>query len=832
MGALNFALPDGRETRNLVGGFESGDGSAERDGTQEATSLVPAESWSGLPPAPESHDPLIGTTLHDTYVVDHILGEGGMGRVYEARHNRLPGKRFAIKVLHAELALNADLQARFQREAETAASIDHPGVVGIYDVGRTPQGWQYIVCEHLTGLELHRHIKQQGHLSQTTVVHIGRQLCDALDAAHEKTVIHRDLKPHNVFLVGDFSRGVPERPRVKVLDFGLSRFMGGDSQLTKTGVIMGTPGYMAPEQAHGRHADHRTDVYGVGAILYAAATGRPPFVEDTPQRTVLAVMSREPERPRLVEPSVSEALEIVIQRAMAKEPLLRYRDLKEMSRALSGLEVGPMLSMMPPSMPRSERGPPAPEEGHAARLRFVLVLLSLGGLGVAAIWSGVLGLLALRGPSRPLTATELVVITALTVMSAFPIALIARRLRRNVWPNSARVVDWLHTLRAPLIAGVCAYGVAAFGVRFADEVLGSSGRSALFGQGDGIAYRGYSVVLPLIGLLAGIAAAAQRRWWTPRRPVRRWLFGTGLTALVALVSLVLLYATLQMRASHPSVPMSPAQASQATAASAASGTPAVEALPAPEPEPEAIVTPAAGSTPPAGEASVVVPANDSTAPVLAERASEQTLAEASAQGRDALRALAQRYPRDPEVLKALFMVLASRTDTFDESLEKAKSMLEVAPALSLDREVRFVVTRATERGGRTAELAFAVLSGSMGYTGADLLYDLLLRKPELELRTKQALRDARRQNHVSPALAMAYDLRFAPTCAARLTLLSRASEVGDDRSISVLSSLASKPQGCRRTRYRPCRPKCDAESGQFWQTVNRISQRQRTRQKG
>jgi hypothetical protein len=120
----------------------------------------------------------------------------------------------------------------------------------------------------------------------------------------------------------------------------------------------------------------------------------------------------------------------------------------------------------------------------------------------------------------------------------------------------------------------------------------------------------------------------------------------------------------------------------------------------------------------------------------------------------------------------------------------------------------------------------------MGYTGADLLYDLMLRKPELETRTKQALRDARRQNHVSPALAMAHDLRFAPTCSARLTLLPRAAEVGDDRSITVLSSLASKPQGCRRTRYRPCRPKCDAESGQFWQTVNRISQRQRSRPKG
>jgi hypothetical protein len=739
-------------------------------------------------------------------------------------------------VLHAELALNADLQARFQREAETAASIDHPGVVGIYDVGRTPQGWQYIVCEHLSGMELHRYIKQQGHLSQTTVVHIGRQLCDALDAAHEKTVIHRDLKPHNVFLVGDFSRGVPERPRVKVLDFGLSRFMGGDSQLTKTGVIMGTPGYMAPEQAHGRHADHRTDVYGVGAILYASATGRPPFVEETPQRTVLAVMSREPDRPRLVEPSVSEALEIVIQRAMAKEPLLRYRDLKEMSRALSGLETGPALSMLPPSVPRAERGPLHADDGHASRLRFVLVVLALFALAVGGVWSAAMGLLALRGPARPLTATELVLVTAVTVLSGFPIVLILRRLRRNVWPNSARVVDWLHNLRAPLIAALCAYGVAAFVVRFADEVLGSFGSSALFGTGGGVAYRGYSVVLPLIALIAALAAVAQRRWWTPRKAVRRWLFGTGLTALVTIVSGLLLYATLQLRAtSLAGAPVATPVSGPLTATPTPAIEPRAEAAsePAPGATQAAIVTPAASASPPALEANAVAPASDVPAPpVLAERASEQALAEASRAGRDALRALAERYPRDPEVLKALFLSLASKTDTLDESLQHAKRMLEVAPALSLDREVRFIVTRATERGGKTAELAFDVLSSSMGYTGADLLYDLMLRRPELETRTKQALREARKQNHVSPALAMAFDLRFAPSCAARLTLLPRAAEVGDDRSINVLSSLASKPQGCRRTRYRPCRPRCDAESGQFWQTVNRINQRQRSRTKG
>src|SRR5690606_25535493 len=129
--------------------------------------------------------------------------------------------------------------------------------------------------------------------------------CRALAEAHRGGVVHRDLKPHNVFLVGDFAHGTPEQLLVKVLAFGLSRFLEGGTELTKTGAILGTPSYMAPEQARGERADHRTDIYGVGAVLYACATGRSPFRGDTPQAVLLAVMSSEAPRPSSISPFVS-----------------------------------------------------------------------------------------------------------------------------------------------------------------------------------------------------------------------------------------------------------------------------------------------------------------------------------------------------------------------------------------------------------------------------------------------------------------------------------------------------------------------------------------------
>jgi len=805
-------------------------------GPPQATSFYEAAtSWTGLPVPLERTDPLIGVTLQDTYVVSHILGEGGMGRVYEARHTRLPNKRFAIKVLHSDLAMNSDLQVRFQREAETAASVEHPSVVGTYDIGRTSQGWQYMVCEHLTGLDLHTHIDRCGSLRDVTVIHIGKRLCEAVEAAHDKGVIHRDLKPHNVFLVGDFSLGVPERPNLKVLDFGLSRFVDRDSQLTKTGVIMGTPGYMSPEQAHSRETDHRTDIYGVGAILYAAATGRAPFVEDTPQMTVLAVMSREPERPRVLEPTVSEGLEVVIQRAMAKDPAHRYADLHEMFNALVALERSLALGSMRP--PRASDHGSAEEESRGARLKlsfwalFAFALVSMSSMGAVA------GLLALNGTTVDPTTTELALLGAIGAMSAFPASMAIRRVRQHVWVNSAKVVAWLQTLRAPVVAGLFAYGLAAFLTRFADELLARSALSSLFGRAPGVAYRGYSIVLPLVGFASALGMYLHRRWRTGRGRLRRLLVGPLLGLSTSLICVGLLYQTLELRAlagpaasagssepsaATPAAAHVPSAASLGSALAEPAGSAAAPAAVAGT-EPAALDEPAAGAA--ASDGDSAQPHSDGS-PAPGDGAQQQApsaaLVAAVAEGADGLRVLSEQYPRDPAVLKALVLAFASRSETLLEAMEATRRLLVVAPEKQADADLRYIVSRAANDRGKASELAFVVMSQHLGKAGADLLYDLMLRRPELETRAKIALEGLRGSSQVSPALAIAYDLRFALSCASRVSLLPRAREYGDERSAQVLASLIRRPPGCRKTRRNPCRSRCSQQFYEFSAAIREI----------
>jgi serine/threonine protein kinase len=283
----------------------------------------------------ETPDDLVGKKLNGTYVIDTVLGEGGMGRVYRARHTRILAKEFAIKVLRPEFARNAEVVARFRREAEAAASISHPNVVGVYDVDQTPDGHSYLVCEYLKGVDLADEIHKAGPLDASAAVHVAVQACRALEAAHARGVVHRDLKPHNVFLLADASGAIPPRPAVKLLDFGLSRFVDAPgTQLTQTGVIMGTPAYMAPEQADGTGVDVRTDVYGLGAVLFTALCGRPPFEADTLQAVVLAVLTQEAPRARTYNPSIPENLELVLQRAMSRKREERYQSMTELRRAL------------------------------------------------------------------------------------------------------------------------------------------------------------------------------------------------------------------------------------------------------------------------------------------------------------------------------------------------------------------------------------------------------------------------------------------------------------------------------------------------------------------
>jgi len=206
-------------------------------------------------------DALVGTVLCGNYKVVRIIGEGGMGRVYEAQHTRIAGKRFAIKLLHPEFARQPGVLARFQREAEASAAISHPNVVGVYDVDRTADGTPFMVSELLEGHDLSKQLEKSVRISPMQAVTIARQVCRALQAAHDKGVIHRDVKPENVFLTGTL-----EDPSIKVLDFGISRLEGaGSSSLTKTGMVLGTPAYMPPEQAAGKAVDGRVEVQVISA---------------------------------------------------------------------------------------------------------------------------------------------------------------------------------------------------------------------------------------------------------------------------------------------------------------------------------------------------------------------------------------------------------------------------------------------------------------------------------------------------------------------------------------------------------------------------------------
>jgi serine/threonine protein kinase len=506
--------------------------------------VEPMSSTDATEPVDIGED-LIGLTLNDTYVPERILGEGGMGRVYLARHTRIRQKRVAVKVLHPEFFLNAQVLARFQREAETAAAISHPNVITVLDVDRTPHGLPYLVTEYLDGIDLAEQLKAQGKFSATSAVHIARQLCRGLAAAHKSQVIHRDVKPQNIFLVGDFSRGVPERPAIKVLDFGLSRFSdNSESQLTQAGCIMGTPAYMAPEQARGQQVDHRTDVYGVGVVLYTMLTGRPPFDGDTPQATVLAAMNAEPPRPRSVEPSIPPHLELIIERAMARDPAERYQNMAEFEQALAGFEAEglarPLESLAPPAPSRGEpsarrtrHSAESDADVHAARPRLVLFVLAAAALMISGAISSIVGVE--YATHYRFSRMELELLSLGIVGSSLTPALLwVLHVRRRVWENSSRVLSLLGQVRAAVIAFVSMYGLGLLALHviddFAVRVVGSSGLPAM-----GVSWPGWSLLLPVMALNASVTVVWCRRLSTIRSGWRRWLamsLATGLGLLV------------------------------------------------------------------------------------------------------------------------------------------------------------------------------------------------------------------------------------------------------------------------------------------------------------
>ncbi|HET9933139.1 MAG TPA: serine/threonine-protein kinase [Polyangiaceae bacterium] len=281
-----------------------------------------------------------GDIIDDKYRIVRLIGEGGMGAVYEGENARIH-RRVAIKVLHAEVAANGDAVARFEREAQAAGRIGSDHIVEVLDLGTLPSGARYLVMEFMDGDSLSKRIKQRGKLSPHELYPIARQLLEALAAAHGAGIVHRDLKPDNVFLLAS-RHGNPDF--VKLLDFGISKFSdlhGAVSSMTRTGAVMGTPYYMAPEQAKGsRQLDQRVDLYAVGVVMYEALTGKVPFDAETFNELLFKIVLETPRPIEELAPGMDPNLCAIVRRAMAREPNERFQTADEFRGALDQWAAG------------------------------------------------------------------------------------------------------------------------------------------------------------------------------------------------------------------------------------------------------------------------------------------------------------------------------------------------------------------------------------------------------------------------------------------------------------------------------------------------------------
>jgi serine/threonine protein kinase len=274
-----------------------------------------------------------GQVVEEKYRMIRLIGEGGMGAVYEAEHVII-NRRCAVKFLHPEVAQNTEVVKRFVREAQAASSIGHKGIIDIYDVGHAPDGTPFLVMEFLEGKPFSSYLQTGEPLAPAQIVEVLVQALSALGAAHRRGIVHRDIKPENLFVVQ-----FPDAPPiVKLLDFGISKMALGGSpgdRMTRTGTVMGTPYYMAPEQAAGRSdVDHRADLYAMGVILYEALTGRVPFEGENYNQLIVKILTEPIPTPKQLNPAVPDELEQITLRAMERDRDRRFQDAESMIRVL------------------------------------------------------------------------------------------------------------------------------------------------------------------------------------------------------------------------------------------------------------------------------------------------------------------------------------------------------------------------------------------------------------------------------------------------------------------------------------------------------------------
>lgn len=675
-------------------------------------------------------DALVGTVLSGNYKVLRVIGEGGMGRVYEAQHTRIAGKRFAIKLLHPEFARQPGVLVRFQREAEASAAISHPNVVGVYDVDRTADGTPFMVSELLEGQDLSKQLEKSTRITPAQAVTIARQVCRALQAAHDKGVIHRDVKPENVFVTGTL-----EDPSVKVLDFGISRLEGaGSSSLTKTGMVLGTPAYMPPEQAAGKAVDGRVDVYGVGAILYRALTGRLPYGDDEPAVTIAKLLTSEPERPRQISADIPESLEMIIQKAMAREPERRFQTLREMDQALESFET---MQKLPANA--SLAGATVRSDGEIAAARPQLFLEIA--IAVVVAFFALLGLLdgtvrLVRGVG--LSKLELVLgLVALLGLFGTPLGLLVRYIKKTIWPDSNQVVELAQRFRAPILVALAITGMMSV---FIVVLEGISGRGA------GASWALWQILVPLVAV---ISAVATMRWpqIAPKLPFSRSGGGGAQTlGAVAIAQFILvLILVIAHRDSAPEPKKEPTKASSS--------------------EPTTAVETPAGNNAPAPKANGGLPLSTPEA-----KAAWKKFAEVNQKRlvKESVDALEQLLIVDPSA---------------GEDKDVRAAVVKLAPDAALLRN-------------ETSEKMNTLLSSRMGSVGIDLLFDLVATRggSVAAQDAERILRDEAMRARGSEAMRIAYDIRFASGCDAKREHFERARSQGDGRAVMELKLLRE----CRR----------------------------------
>jgi eukaryotic-like serine/threonine-protein kinase len=350
---------------------------------------------------------MLGTTV-GAYRITGTIGQGGMGAVYAAEHTLL-GREAAVKVLLPELSKNSEIVTRFFNEAKAATAIRHPGIVEIYDFGWNHDGAAYIVMEFLQGESLASRLAR-GRLAPAQALAIARQVAGALSAAHRKGIVHRDLKPDNAFLVPDPE--VAGGERIKLLDFGIAKLVGDQSmsQKTRTGAVMGTPTYMAPEQCRGVAVDHRADLYSLGCIVFEMIAARPPFVGEGVGDVLAAHIHVPPPTLAPLANDVTPAIEQLVQRLLEKDPGRRHQTADELLHAIDATgavsyQSAPRVSTAPhavtaptPTTLSGAAGSVTPTRTHAGRGP----IFAGAGVVLAAVVGVVL--VANRGDDKPASA--------------------------------------------------------------------------------------------------------------------------------------------------------------------------------------------------------------------------------------------------------------------------------------------------------------------------------------------------------------------------------------------------------------------------------------------